>query len=157
SDHVWGSFGIFTAAHEYGHAYHNRAIEDWRTYSCTGDQHTWTETDNLSCAFVEGFADFFAMWLEGDRLVTAPFGADCGLESNLDSCPSGGRTNPPPNGDGVRVEAAVAAFLYDLVDGDTELDDAMNAAGPPEAFDDATYPASWLADVIQYCKVTMVQ
>src|SRR5439155_22381962 len=96
------------------------------------------------------------MWLEGDRLVTDPFGADCGLEHNLDSCPSGGRTNPPPNEDGVRVEAAVAAFLYDLVDGDNEPDDPMNAAGPSEAFDGATYPASWLADVIGSCKVTMV-
>jgi len=151
SDHVWGSFGIFTSAHEYGHAYHYRAIEPWRTYSCSNNTHFWTETENLSCAFVEGFADFVAMWLEGDRLVTSPFGGDYGVENNVDEI--GGRTNPPPNGDGGRVEAAVAAFLYDLVDGDAELDSPSNTAGSPESFDGAVFPASWIADVIQYCRL----
>lgn len=153
ADDVWGTAGIFVQAHEYGHAYQYRGIEPWRTYSCTNNEHFWTETENLSCAFVEGFADFLAMWVEGDRIVTLPFGGDYGLENNVDEF--GRATNPPANGDGVRVEAAVAAFLYDLVDGDTEPDSPSNTAGPAESFDAATASAGWLADVLQYCSLLL--
>ena len=154
-DHVWGPFGIFTSAHEYGHAYQYVAIDEWGDNNCTNNKHFFTETENLSCAFVEGFADFFAMWLAGDRLTTQPFSGDNGLENNFDEL--GRPTNPPPPGlpqaDGMRVEAAVAAFLYDMVDGDNEPDSPSNTAGPPESFDPLTVPGTWIADMIHYCRL----
>lgn len=146
---VFGEDGLFVSLHEYGHAFHHYAVEPWGSYSCTGSAHYWNETENLSCAFVEGFADWLGMWVGGDRLGTAPYGGDYGLENNYDGIVP---TNPPAGGDGVRVEAAVAAFLYDLVDGDSEPDSPSNTAGPAEWFDTAEYPASWILDVIQYCR-----
>jgi hypothetical protein len=148
---VFGEDGFFVSVHEHGHAYHYKSLEPWGSYSCTGNQHSWTETENLSCAFVEGFADFYSMWLSGDRLTTQPYGGDHGLENNVDG--GGNVTNPPVGGDGVRVEAAVAAFLYDLVDGVNEPDAANNSPGGEESFDTATFPASWLADVLVHCRL----
>ena len=155
---VFREDGLFVSLHEYGHGYHYRAVESWGAYTCNDSdgngrpEHFWAETDNLSCAFVEGFADWLTMWVGGDRLVTAPYGGDYGIENNVDGYPSGTRTNPPPSGDGVRVEAAVAAFLYDLVDGNSEPDSPSNTAGSAEWFDTAVYPASWILDVMQFCR-----
>jgi hypothetical protein len=148
-----GEDGWFVTLHEYGHAFHWKNVDEWGSYSCTNNEHFWTETENLSCAFVEGFADFFAMWLVGDKVNTAPYGGDYGVENNVSGYPYGSPTNPPAGGDGVRVEAAVAAFLYDLVDGPDEPDGLGNTVGGEESWDGATYPAGWVADMIRYCNV----
>ncbi len=147
---VFGEDGLFVSTHEYAHAFHYYAIEPWATYVCTDNAHGFTETENLSCAFVEGFADFASMWVGGSRLTTNPYGGDYGLEHNTTI---GQSTNPPADGDGVRVEAAVAAFLYDLVDGANEPDSFANTADGDESFDAAAYAGTWISDVIQYCTV----
>jgi hypothetical protein len=143
---VFGEQGSFSVMHEYGHGFHYVALEPWNAYSCTGDppSHGWTEQENLSCAFVEGFADFFSMWVAGDKIVNQPFGGDPDLESN-------------PNrtvGDGVRIESTIASFLYDLVDGANEPDSPSNTANGDEAFDSVAYSANWIAKAIRYCSLT---
>ena len=147
-----GQDGWFVTIHEYGHHFQEKSIEAAASYSCTNNSHGWTETENLSCAYSEGFADFFAMWVAGDRLSTAPYGGDYGIENNLDGYPYGSPTNPPYAGDGVRVEAALGAFLYDMVDGPNEPDSPTNTAGGEESWDVVSYSGSWIADVMQYCK-----
>ncbi len=140
---VLGNDGLFVALHEYGHAYQHEAIEPWREYSYSGDGHSWLEEEYHSCAFVEGFANFLSMWILGSALTTVPYGADYGLENNLYG------STPTNSFDGVRVESAVAAFLYDLVDGTDELDSSTNTADGDD--DDLQVPASWLANVMDYC------
>lgn len=152
--------GLFVILHEYAHAFHYVAIEPWASYSCNDSnndgqpEHFWTETETLSCAFVEGFADFLAMWTANTKYASTPYGGDYGLEENVDGYPLGSATNPPQGGDGLRVEAAVAAFLYDLADGNGELDDPTNQQGASESFDNVSVPASWIASVIQHCRLS---
>ena len=94
---------------------------------------------------VEGFADFYSMWISGDKLTTFPFAGDHGLENNTYQ---GLPTNPPPGGDGVRVESAVAAFLYDIVDGPNEPDGTANEAGGEEWWD-TLIPAGSLTRLVR--------
>jgi hypothetical protein len=141
--------GLFVAVHEYAHAFHYVAVEPPGEYSCSGDQHGFTEVENLSCAVVEGFADFATFWVIGNVTVQSPYGGDYGLENNSDGTTS---TNPTTV-DGVRVEAAVAAFLYDLIDGSSELDASNNGTGASEGHDDLSVPASWLLDVMKHCRL----
>lgn len=140
---VFGEEGWFVATHEYGHAYQWRGIDEWGDYSCTDNSHGYDELENRSCAFVEGFADFFANYVAGARLGShwAAFGGDYRMEENPY------RTY----GDGARIEAAVGAFLYDWVDGDFEPDAADNSVGAPEWFDNVRYPPSVLARVMNLC------
>lgn len=145
-DRVYTEDGLFVAVHEYAHAFHWVAIEPPRAYSCTENEHFFTEVENASCAFVEGFADFVALWVLGGVFQGSPFGGDDGLEANLYL------GNPANNLDGRRVEATVAAFLYDLADGAGELDSPSNTA---DGDDDAIQiPASWIADVIEFCQLS---
>jgi hypothetical protein len=162
SDVVWTNYtrvfdanvlhdGMFRVLHEYAHAFHWIAVEPPGAYSCTDNEHDYTEYDNLSCAVVEGIADFIAFWTIGSITYQSPYGGDYGLENNH----AGGPTPTNQVGaDGVRMEAAVASFLYDLVDGSNELDTHLNTAGPSETHDDLTVPASWVLDVIQQCRLS---
>lgn len=147
--------GLFVSLHEYGHGYHYYAVEDWASGAgiCSNGSHGWEETENLGCAFVEGLADWFSMVTIGPTIDNAPYGGDYGLENNLGFYPGGGPTNPPPGGDGVRVESAVAAFLYDVIDGATELDGVNNGVGMDETFDNLTGLASGVLARIRYCKL----
>lgn len=136
---VWtGEDGVFVAAHEYGHAFHYEAIEAPRSYYCSPNgQHGTTTEYTLSCALVEGFADFYAAWLLEDKLTYW----DYDLE-----------TNPyRVYGDGAIIEATVAAFLYDLVDNNTERDAQNNSVGASEGFDSVAFPGSYIADLIGTC------
>jgi hypothetical protein len=147
--------GLFTTIHEFAHAFHYVAVEPWGAYSCSNNEHFFTETENLSCAFVEGFADFLTFWTSGGRFGVSPYGADFGLENNRYLYP-GTPTNPPTSGDGMRVEAAVAAFLYDLVDDGSEPDSPSNTTGGSEAWDNLSVTPAWLLDVMRFCKLSGV-
>lgn len=142
---VFGEEGWFVATHEYGHAYQWRAIDEWGEYSCTDGSHGYDELENRSCAYVEGFANFFANYVAGARLGSdyRAYGGDYRMEENPY------RTY----GDGARIEAAVGAFLYDFVDGDSEPDNYDNSVGAPEWFDNVSYPASVLGKVMATCGV----
>lgn len=90
------------------------------------------------------------MWVAGREFVTSPYSGDWGLEHNT---ANGYPTNPPnPGEDGMRVESAFASFLYDLVDLPDDWDSATN--GSDGDYDDSVgVPGSWVADVIQYCRL----
>lgn len=141
---VFGQDGYFVSLHEYGHAFQRVAIEPWRSYSCSGGTHSINVADNLNCAFVEGFADFYAGWVGGPGMTTgwtSGFITDNAVEQN-----------PWRSlGDGSRIEGAVAAFFYDLVDGVSEPDGPGNTADGEESFDGATYPGLYVADVLRTC------
>ena len=144
--------GLFVTLHEFAHGYHYHAVEPPSQNGCTPPDHSWEETENIGCAFAEGFADFLSMYIIGGTVSVSPYAGDYGLENNIYPYPFT-PTNPPSGGDGVRVEAAVAAFLYDLVDSGAELDSPANTIGPAESFDQLSVPGPWLLDVIQHCRL----
>jgi hypothetical protein len=148
---VFSLTGLFISLHEYAHGYHYYAVEPWGAYECTGGAHYWAIQDTLSCAFVEGFANLAAMWVAGDSIVTSPSGGDHGLENNLDG--DGNPTNPPasPNDDGARVEASVAAFLYDLVDDANDANSDTNGTNGDD--DGVSYPGVWLLQMMESCRL----
>lgn len=138
---TFGEDGVYVAVHEYGHAFHNKAIEPWRSYYCSPNgQHSRDEQLTLSCGFVEGFADFFAAWIGGAGMSNYYYG-DHAIESN----PS--RTV----GDGSKVEGAVAALFLDMVDGPSDPD---AASGGSDNVDDDTmqWSGTYVADLIRTCE-----
>lgn len=58
-DNMWGSAGRRIAAHEYGHAVHEKALNGYDGSTCPAEHHQTLET-NLNCAFSEGFAEYHA-------------------------------------------------------------------------------------------------
>lgn len=136
---VFGEDGIFVTMHEYGHAFHHRAIEALPTsYSCNPNGHYYDVPHNLSCAFVEGFADFFSAWLLSSRL-TSSYYSDHVFESRAFYGSSG-----------LITEGAAAGFFYDLADGAGDPDAANNTVSE-EWFDNATYPGSFIANIMANC------
>jgi hypothetical protein len=95
---------------------------------------------------VEGFADFFGVWIPSDRL-TGPGGSrfsDVLAESNTY------RTI----GDGAKIEGAVAGFIYDIVDGPADPDGPNNETGVDD--DTITWPATYVSDLISKCDAQVV-
>ncbi|HEU4559704.1 MAG TPA: hypothetical protein VFS20_17760 [Longimicrobium sp.] len=138
---VFGQDGIFVTMHEFGHAYHYTAIEKWpNTYGCAQGGHQPGVPYSLACAFVEGFADFFAGWILSSQLTGAYGFSDTNWEIKNYSGPQG-----------LITEGAAAGFFYDLVDGSGELDNSANTAATEEAFDNAVYPGTFIANIIQHC------
>lgn len=136
---VFGEDGIFVTMHEYGHAYHHRAIEPLPTsYSCNPTGHAYNVPYSLSCAFVEGFADFFSAWLLSSRLTNSYY-SDNVFE-----------TKAFYGSSGLLTEGAAAGFFYDLADGTGDPDAANNTAYE-EWFDNAAYPGSFIANIIANC------
>lgn len=131
--HVWGKSGVRLIAHEYGHAYHEKALGGIPRYiniSCWDHYPYETAFEDPSCAFSEGFAHYLAA-------VTRK---DAGQRFEMVEQDAG----PASGVDGSRMERYVAAFLYDLTDSDTH-----------EPFDNVSFPGSYLADVIATCNVNV--
>lgn len=123
---IFGSWGKFTIAHEYGHAMQHRRFGDYpSSINCPSPHYLYGDED-MTCAYVEGFADYFAVATRGS--VT---GFDGTVEGN----------GWYPGGDGSRVEGAVSAFLYDVTDPANEAHDTM------------AYPGSYLRTVMTSCSV----
>jgi hypothetical protein len=137
--------GTFVVMHEYGHAFHYVGLEPPLNYWCSSTgEHYWDVQYTFSCAWVEGFATFFSVWVTGDALGTSYY-SDNTVETQrwaLDA------TFQPfyTRGDGAQIEGAVAAFLYDLADGTASPD---GVTGDDDA---ATYTGTFLAALIQNCE-----
>ena len=136
---------IFTALHEYGHAFHFYAISGWDWAAeplsgVCGGPHSFSSPSNAQCAFREGFADFFAAWIGASSLVA---------QDVLMKDPW--TTYPGFITDGVSMEARVAALLLDLVDGANDLDWGNPSIQPATGKESVTYPARWIADLIAGC------
>lgn len=142
---VFNERGDFVAAHEYGHAFHYVALEQWNYYFCSDSGTHYMGTEYTpSCAFVEGFGDFFAGWVADADLI-AGAGSDYDLERNLYK----------DNGDGLLIEGAVAGFLYDLVD-DANDPNGSNNQSTSSDDDSLSVDGSYVADVIQTCQLNSV-
>jgi hypothetical protein len=147
SNAVWGSYGIFTAAHEYGHAVHEKALNgNAASGNCPGSGHTIDGSYDMRCAYSEGFADFHAFATRGSALV-ATFYSDYNVERNYYY--SLGSTY-----DGSTIEGAVAAFFYDLIDGPSSPDGANNETNGDD--DGVQFPGRYVADIIRTCQVQVI-
>ena len=135
-DQIWGRAAVFVQAHEYGHAFHQKALGGFTSYypGCPG--HSMLTLSNLPCALVEGFANYFA-------IVTRPneTGYDDYWERNYYHLNYVGATS-----DGSRSESAVSSFFYDITDSDSR------AAVGDELHDNVAYSGTALAEVITTCK-----
>ncbi|HET7229959.1 MAG TPA: hypothetical protein VFJ16_08160 [Longimicrobium sp.] len=139
---VFGEDGIFVTVHEYGHAFHYKAIEPWpNTYTgCDPNGHNPAVPWSTACAFVEGFADFFSGWILANRLTSAYGYSDYNWElHNYAST------------EGLKTEGAAAGFFYDLADGTGDYDASNNTSAYEESFDNAVYPGSFIANIIANC------
>lgn len=138
---VFGQSGVFATLHEYAHAFHWVALEAPDQYSCSGGGHAIGEANNVSCAFVEGFADFVPGFVAADWFTSGHPGADANMEVQ-----SYGTSNSV---DGWRIEGAVAGFFYDLVD------DASTPDAPWSGVDDdgASYTLAEIGDIIVSCSL----
>ncbi len=166
---TWGQYGFFVAAHEYGHAFHEKVIGGMGATSlaCPGAGHWLNGAYSLQCSLGEGFADFYAAFVLQDSLsgfyenlveehvntAIQAYGLGSGMwcvnstAYQFGSCISGGGPGSLTT-DGARAEAAVAAFLYDLADG------PATANGSPGSDDDAVvFGGSWVGEVINSCMV----
>jgi hypothetical protein len=129
---VWGDWGEFIAAHEYGHAFHEKALNGNTGGGCP-NPHYLHGRSNETCAFSEGFADFHG------------------------AATAAGNNNPYANafernayyGDGgPDTEGPVGAFFLDLAD------DASARDGIPGDDDNAPYGGYYVSNVIATCTIT---
>lgn len=113
----------------------------------------------MTCAWLEGWADFFAVYLFGGELDGTTLYSDVYFEENwfyshdqfggLRQCIGQPLTNPVC--DGSTIEGAVAAFLYDLVD------DASSPDHNPGVDDDQlTLNPSYVAAVVKTCRTRVL-
>ncbi len=135
--------GVINVVHEYGHAFHYVAIEPWATYQC-GSPDNYHDPDlpyTTSCAFVEGFADFFAA-----RVINSIDGALSFGDGLRQGILEDNQTRTV--GNGVLIEATLAAFLLDLVDTASDVD---GIAGDDDAVAISLYD---LSQIMKECRPT---
>lgn len=129
SINVFSAFGIFTAAHEWGHAVHHRAIGAYPSENTCPDPHGFQMVVHRSCAYKEGFANYHAVATMGSQ--TGGLAGD--IEANI--------FYSYAQGDGTQNEGTVAAFLLDITD------------PPNEPHDVVQYPGTYLVEIINTCEV----
>ncbi len=141
AERAFGEEGTFVVMHEYGYGFHYVAIEPWAN-ACSGE-HFIGVASSLSCAFVEGFADFFSAWVAGSGLTSGQgiTYTDHQAEVNVERA----------FGDGSIIEGAVAGFLYDLVDGPADPNGPQNESGTDD--DQVTWPGSLIVQAFQNCSL----
>lgn len=92
----------WTAAHEYGHALHHKALGGlWSATNC--NPHYISQPSSYSCAFLEGFADYLG---------------DVGRDGDPSDWENFHVTNRP-----AEVEGNIAALFLDLIDSANEAGD----------------------------------
>jgi hypothetical protein len=131
---VWGDYGAFVAAHEYGHYFQDRVLYFYpapnglmRFYRGCRDPHVPESTSNFGCALGEGFADWYGVLVRGS--ATGRWVSDIESGFYYTHCVPG-YTEPRGmitcSDDGSVVEGAVASLLWDMSDGiGTESHDGL--------------------------------
>ena len=118
-DRVWGRDGVSVVAHEYGHAFHFVAIDPWiatgTASSCItpaspSGAHQAGTPYTTGCAYVEGFADFFAA-----RVINVVDGFTAWLDP-LSQPTLETNVFRTLGHNGLLDEGAFAALLMDMVD-----------------------------------------
>lgn len=129
---IGGSFGDFVVPHEYGHAYHEKALGGNGGSGQCPSPHYFDGAHNMECAYSEGFANYLAsVTLDGYNYYKSR------IQSN--GFYPGGEGNGDRN-DGSIIEGAVAAFLYDLTDPANETHDKLD------------FPGRYVGDIIRTCR-----
>jgi hypothetical protein len=130
-------FNLFTMAHEYGHAYHEKAIGGYATDGNCPRPHYFSGAYDLDCAFTEGYADFHGAATVADSNFYKSFiERTPGTYNYPASAPN---DNDDLSKDGSVIESTVAAFLYDLTDPKNESHDNLD------------FPGRYVADVLGTC------
>jgi hypothetical protein len=124
---VFTDFGFFTMAHEFGHAMLHRALGGSPDIPDSCKEHDFSTVEAATCAFSEGFADYYAVATLGEETGELFY-----LEHNLYYF---------AGQDGSRKEHSVAAFLWDLTD------------PANEAHDQVQYPGTYIAGILRTCDV----
>ena len=127
---VWGSGGLRTQSHEYGHAVHEKALGGNVASGSCPSPHYVSGYYNLQCAYSEGFANYHA---------AATMGTAAEWTTTFENYTSSSWFDP--TGNGATSEGTVAAFLYDLTD------------PANETWDTVQYPGSYIADLIISCQI----
>lgn len=140
---VVGNNGVFTTMHEYGHAFQWEAIETPRSGGDCPDPHYLSTEAAYGCAYREGFADFFSWWVAGDSIAGGSFNDEDGETNNWRS-----------QGNGGKIEAAVAAFFYDLVDGTSDRNKSGNTTGADD--DSFTWSGSYIGNIMGSCSLNYI-
>jgi hypothetical protein len=123
-----GSRGIFVAAHEYGHAFHEKALGG-NYGGCGGDPHSFELESSFPCAYSEGFGNYYA---------ATTLGPATGYYYNQIE-------SPATFAQGGASEQAVAATYFDITD-------PAGGTGPEAAWDGIQYPGSYIAQLVQTCE-----
>ena len=131
-------YDVQTMAHEYGHAYHEKAIGGYAVDGSCPDDHYLSGAHDLDCAFQEGYAQFHA------AVTVADTNSFVERIERVPDNPSYAQVYPAERGegestDGSIIEGTVAAFLFDLTD------------PKDESHDDLNFPGRYVADVIGSC------
>lgn len=148
-----GSYGLFVAAHEYGHAVHEKKLggivitpANASEYSCAN--HSYTLVTNYQCALREGVADYQAVALWG-----ATLGDTLYPEFN------NGDFAGPPVGTGFgptgpRTEGAIASTLLHMGDGTGSRTVYRSGYGYLYYSDNVALTHATVAAAIRDCSVT---
>ena len=147
----WGlaNGGLFryVAAHEYGHAMHEKVLGGlFGKFSTPGCRdHRLLEPSSYECALSEGFAGYAGNI--GSHTAEDPEGVrhDC---FEYFGTPEAGWCGDVSHRRKPEIEGWVAALLMDLVDDNSNLEGIDD-----DAFDDKThYPATYVAEVFRSCQ-----
>lgn len=158
-EHLGLARGFQIMAHEYGHAFHHRALGGMPRGRC-GASHYFDGADDFGCAYTEGFAQFAAAVAYQEVAPRLYAGSAFGDSANsayfLRVLRNSGHPGAPPHSDregyaedGSLIEGAFAAFLWDLYDGagSGEYPEMEAEAG----YDRTSYPLSYIGEVIRTC------
>jgi hypothetical protein len=126
-------------AHELGHAAHEKALNGNVAGGSCPSPHYLDGAYNLACAYSEGFGNFHAAAIRSSEIgyYYSYFQYNDGYPGHTYS----GNTVTGTSTDGSINESAVAAFLLDLTDSDSETHDLT------------AYPGSYVSQVIRTCEV----
>ena len=122
---IWGGYGIFAVAHEYGHAMHEKLLGGVAWFAadlCAG--HEPDVLTDLGCAYNEGWADYYGMatqtMIYASQITPDPRFTAVRFESNY---------YHDAGEDGSIDEGTVAAFFNDLLDPSNESHDDIDLSG----------------------------
>ncbi len=133
SSQVWGVYGQFVQAHEYGHAFQyflEPTVKQSYYYDCP-NPHAMHISTTHGCALAEGFPDYYAV-------VVADTYAGY-FRTDIEN----GRYSPTTPSNGSKTEGAVASFLYDMTD------------PANETHDQTAYSGFYVAEVLRTCEVSI--
>lgn len=149
-----GSYGLFVAAHEYGHAVHEKAlgriiITDANARDSTCANHSYTLVTNYQCAYREGIADYqaVAVWgaTLGDTLYTE---FNNGVFAGLPV----GQSSPPV---GPSTEGAIASMLLHMGDGTGSRVAYNSRYGYAYYSDNVAFGHAQIASAVRDCSVIL--